>query len=639
MRITGGQHRAQTVSRDRRAVAAAALSAALSAALLVGGSPAMANPGEGGEQGGGDQGQWTDTGTTNGTTNGTNSGSDQGTTGTDQGWTDPATDPADTSGDGTGQGGNDLQDGPMTGPTPNTGIATNGGGYGSAGFAPVWADPAIVPEPPVNENLPAEIDERAPFAQQISCDPVDRPGVTAFALLVADHYNRPTFYGSRPCIDYASFHHDGRALDWPLMAWDTNDRMIGDAVVAWLTADEGEAAKRFGIEYLIWNGLIWYADGRGFQYYSGDPHADHIHFSFTWDGAQMRTSWWTGVAVAEPDLGPCDVTPWAYAAVHQFPRLVACDASLLAQSPNSELGRVRPGESGPGVAMLQGVMGLEQTGLLDDKTRAALIEWQLDHHVPGTGVADAFTYAAAQGWDLGVIPESALAVLGEEWQRTEFTALKRTTLTEGDAKDTVKVLQRALDVEDDGDFGPKTAEALREFEESVPELALQAARRGDGPATVTPLTWIYLERAAHPTIPVRETELAIGDLDEAADVDGSRAAAAPVSADGEPFRYAGGAVTLLQRLLGVEADGDFGPMTQQAVMAVQSAAELEPNGVVDGPTWVAIEAEAIEEGRVDGLVLAAASDEGDDEDDGAGEGAGEDAEPGDEDWVPVDLRN
>ena len=47
-------------------------------------------------------------------------------------------------------------------------------------------------------------------------------------------------------------------------------------------------------------------------------------------------------------------------------------------------------------------------------------------------------------------------------------------------------------------------------------------------------------------------------------------------------------------LVEVDVDGDFGPKTAEAVREVQEAAELEPTGVVDGPTWAAVEAAAIE---------------------------------------------
>lgn len=495
-------------------------------------------------------------------------------------------------------------------PTPSLGGAgygTNGGFGGQATFVPVPVDPAVVPAPPVNEDLPEQVDEKGPFEQQISCDPADRPGVTAFALLVSDHYDRPTFFGARPCIDYASFHHDGRALDWPLNVGDPVDRQIADSVIVWLTGDGGEMANRFGIEYLIWNGLIWSQD-RGWQYYTGNPHTDHIHFSFTWDGAEMRTSWWTGVAVTQPDLGPCDVNPWHYAPLHTVPRVEPCEVDAVPVAPETGLARVRPGESGAGVSMLQEKLGLPATGLLDEETRAALIEWQREHEVPVTGVADDFTYAVALGWDVAPLPEAALGVARAAWQTTEFTPYLRTTLTEGDEGEAVEVLQTAIGAEPDGSFGPKTAAALAEWEATVPVLAEQAERRGDGPAVVTPLTWLLLERAAHPTIAVRDVGLELGDLDMTADPDGTLAAEAAAAGRADS-PYAGGAVTLLQRLLGVDDDGSFGPKTEAAVKELQEGAEIEPTGVVDGPTWVALEKVALEEGRVPEAPGAAAAHE------------------------------
>ena len=128
-------------------------------------------------------------------------------------------------------------------------------------------------------------------------------------------------------------------------------------------------------------------------------------------------------------------------------------------------------------------------------------------------------------------------------------------------------------------------------------MAYSLAGRGDGPAVVTPLTWLLLERAVHPTIAVRDVELEIGDLDMAADPDGTLAAEA-AAAGRTDSPYAGGAVALLQSLLGVDDDGTFGPKTEAAVKDLQDGAEIEPTGVVDGPTWVALEKEALEEGRV-----------------------------------------
>jgi peptidoglycan hydrolase-like protein with peptidoglycan-binding domain len=480
-----------------------------------------------------------------------------------------------------------------------SGFVANGHAGGPTVFDPWPGDETYpVPEPPVNEHLPLEVDELGPYVRQISCDPQDRPGITAFALLIFEHYGRPAYHGSRPCVPYNSFHHDGRALDWALNAYDPMDRRLGDAVALWLTENDGEMAARFGIENLIWNWQVW-DRWNGWQIYVGHPHDDHIHFSFTWDGAQMNTSWWTGVAVTQPDLGPCEVAG-AYSVLHVFPRRTPCSTTDFAP-PLTGLPQVQP-SADTGLSSLQEMLGVPVTGLLDNDTRNALVQWQLEHDVPATGVPDELTVAGLHGWSLPDLALGLQAMLPKEWQRTEFTPHLRSTVTQGETGPAVVLLQETLGVEPDGDFGPLTAQTLTEWEESVPVLAIQAQRRGEGPAVVTPLTWTLLERAAHPTIDVRELELREGDADQVADPDGAREALGPRYAeDGSPVpTYAGGAVTFLQTLLGIEADGDFGPLTAEAVREVQLAADLEPTGVVDGPTWRAIEVAAIEAGHVPG---------------------------------------
>lgn len=497
-------------------------------------------------------------------------------------------------------------DGPAQVPAPSghtyvDGFIANGHGAGAATFTPLLGDADHpVPDPPTNEALPVEVDELGPYVFKVSCDPQDRPGVSALALLLGDTFDRHAHSGSRPCIDYNSAHHDGRALDWALNAHDATDRRIGDTVAHWLTENDGEMARRLGIDNFIWNRQVWDRFS-GWQNYVGHPHDDHMHFALTWDGAQMNTSWWTGVAVTRPDLGPCEVSGM-YAALHQFPRREACP-QIDAAPPSTGLARVLPGGTETGLSALQEQLGVPATGVLDGPTRAALLDWQVEHDVPATGLIDDYTHAALQGQTLPELAAGLQAVLPEEWQTTAFTPYLRSTVTQGDTGEAVVVLQDALGTEPDGDFGPKTAEALSEWEESVPLLAAQAGRRGaDDPAVVTPLTWTLLERAAHPTVELRDLELAVGSVDESADPEGARAGAEPLlDDDGTPRPvYAGGAVLLLQVLLGVDADGDFGPQTEEAVKAAQEEAGLEPTGVVDGPTWAAIETAAIEADRIEG---------------------------------------
>lgn len=54
------------------------------------------------------------------------------------------------------------------------------------------------------------------------------------------------------------------------------------------------------------------------------------------------------------------------------------------------------------------------------------------------------------------------------------------------------------------------------------------------------------------------------------------------------FGARGPAVKRLQRLLGVQVDGFFGPETRAAVLAFQEAAGLRPDGIVGRATWPAL---------------------------------------------------
>lgn len=462
--------------------------------------------------------------------------------------------------------------------------AGNGGGtrYGGRGYEPaplvlLEPDPAHpVPDPPVNEDLPEAVDVQPPWQANVLCDPVDRPGVEAFGALLA-HYDRPVFSTFRSCIDQKSEHYEGRALDWPLNAFDPADRRIGDAFVTWLTDNDGEMAARFGVQSIIWNERSWGSGERTWRRYAGQSaHTDHVHFSFTWDGAAMRTSWWTGIAVEHPDLGPCEVVAGTYAAIPQAPRLEECGPDRFAL-PDTGYQRVRPGGTGSGVDLVQPLLEVPLTGVLDDDTRAALLAWQAEEGLPTTGVLDQTTYARALGQELE-LPEEALAIPVPEFATTDFTPHLRTVLAEGDEDAPVEpgeegeerdeaqagpvaVLQEAIGAEPDGVFGPQTAEALRAYFAEEPLLADRAESEGE--PRVTPLVWHLLERREAGTLDHRYVEL-------------------ERDAEGE-------LVQLLQEHLGVEADGIFGPLTEEAVIQAQVAADLEPTGVVDGPTWAALD--------------------------------------------------
>jgi hypothetical protein len=149
------------------------------------------------------------------------------------------------------------------------------------------------------------------------CRPKAKPGVQAFADLLGDAYPSTSWIGiGRACEGTpTSDHQEGRALDWGRSANDRSDRKDVKDLFAWLFAtdehgNEDAMIRRLGITYLIWDREIW-GTWSGWETYcvqkpAGcrdpdshailDPHTSHVHISFGWPGARMRTSFWN------PDL-------------------------------------------------------------------------------------------------------------------------------------------------------------------------------------------------------------------------------------------------------------------------------------------------------------------------------------------------
>ncbi|NLE72109.1 MAG: hypothetical protein GX609_08460 [Actinomycetales bacterium] len=248
---------------------------------------------------------------------------------------------------------------------------------------------------PPTKTLPPILDANPGWQPSVSCDPTDKPGVVAFAKLVATHWGKTRYHTSRQCVlGDGTQHAEGRALDWTMNAYDAGEKLLGDAVVAWITANNGEMARRFGIMYLIWNRKIWYSyRPTVFESYTGPvPHTDHIHFSFTWDGAMGRTSWWTGVPVTTPDVGPCRVYKGQYAPRYTGPRTTPCPTTLL-DPPYSAYPVTLPGATGATVSLAQALLGLPVDGTFGAATLTRLLAYQKEVGVPVTGVLDNATWA------------------------------------------------------------------------------------------------------------------------------------------------------------------------------------------------------------------------------------------------------
>jgi hypothetical protein len=129
------------------------------------------------------------------------------------------------------------------------------------------------------------------------------------------------------------------------------------------------------------------------------------------------------------------------------------------------------------------------------------------------------------------------------------------TLHHGDRGKSVRKLQRALHLTDDGVFGKGTLHAVRRFQR-------QHGMTADG--VVGAGTWRMIRRSLH------------------------RRARAASGGGGVAVRTRGASVRLLQNHLGVAADGVFGPGTARAVRGFQRQHGLTADGVVGPATWAAL---------------------------------------------------
>lgn len=161
-------------------------------------------------------------------------------------------------------------------------------------FTPAMAAPAT-------RGFTPAIDAYAAAENPSICSPDPKPGVVAFQNLVLKAYPHTRNGGIGQACGTGELspddHEEGRAFDWMVSA----STQLGTAndLLNWLLATDryGNShalARRFGIKYIIWNHKIWesHRAGLGWQNYTGtsNPHTDHVHFSFSWDGAYQRTS-------------------------------------------------------------------------------------------------------------------------------------------------------------------------------------------------------------------------------------------------------------------------------------------------------------------------------------------------------------
>lgn len=302
---------------------------------------------------------------------------------------------------------------------------------------------AAVPPPPVSSvPQPVAVDVSMPYEGQTACDLTTKPGVADFATLMSRHYSRTDYHTVRPCLGDTSEHYDGRALDWMLDASDPADKAIADAVTQWLTTADGKgnvaaAARRFGIMYIIWNRKVWksYRDSDIWTDYTGPvPHIDHIHFSFAWDGACKRTSWWTGKALTSVNSATCGTS--------------APHVSVDTEFTKNKSTLLKIGSTGDAVRLAQANLpGVTVDGSYGPKTAAAVRKFQTSYKLDVTGRVNKGVW--------------------NQMERLQYPLIKyRTTtvLRTGMTGQAVKDAQGALRITQDGVFGPATKNAVERIQ-------------------------------------------------------------------------------------------------------------------------------------------------------------------------------
>jgi hypothetical protein len=252
--------------------------------------------------------------------------------------------------------------------------------------------------------LKGEVDTFAAYVPQTSCDPQWRKGVRAFRDLVIKTYPQTQDWGSlRDCTDDGiSEHLDGRAWDWKVNAKDPEEFAAATDLINWLLADgpEGEPAyyaRRLGIMYIGYNHRIWgaYRASEGWRKLSpSDPHTDHVHFSFSWQGAFGRTSFWDGTA-APQDYGPCRPFQGEPAVLYDRKQRNTrpCNSAPTLSRTSGRAGRLlwRGSESGEVLNLQRALNVPGANGYFGPATMRAVASFQRAKKLPVTGAVDTVT--------------------------------------------------------------------------------------------------------------------------------------------------------------------------------------------------------------------------------------------------------
>ena len=345
-------------------------------------------------------------------------------------------------------------------------VLTLGVGQGSA--QSVGSTPVTFPKVPKGLKapvaLPAELDPTPAYQPQTSCSPVDLVGPRKLRDLVLATYKIGGKGNiSRDCTEGISEHSEGRAWDWMVDTNVAKDKAAAADFLAWVTANHGENAKRLGIMYMIYNQKIWgaYREKDGWRPSRG--HVDHIHISFSWNGARANTSFWKG-KIQPVDYGPCARFAGQPAVLRSTARTAKCYAAVALVKTNKNTIQ-QTGSKSSTVKTAQILLGVNQSGVFDTATRAAVKAYQSKHDLPWTGTLDVPTWGSLKPGDVtndvskGYSPTSAGAY--------GLKNFAKSTLAELQTGKSVLFAQIALGMatkDRNGYFGPVTTAAVKKFQ-------------------------------------------------------------------------------------------------------------------------------------------------------------------------------
>jgi hypothetical protein len=183
------------------------------------------------------------------------------------------------------------------------------------------AAPAQAGVVPTTRAYGATVDAPAGWERENTCSPTEKKGPRKLRKLLLTTYGPVASNIVRPCTAADSGHEEGRALDWMVNVRVPEQRAIAESFLGWVQAPDAYGntaaiARRLGISYLIWNNQSWRPrDGQWTDYngctkprmrwkkHDTTCHRNHVHISFSWDGALARTSFWSGlVACPAPPM-------------------------------------------------------------------------------------------------------------------------------------------------------------------------------------------------------------------------------------------------------------------------------------------------------------------------------------------------